>query len=121
MILNMMTIEKMTIAEMIMIRTIIEEMSIGAMTDMIHNEMRIDRTTINVIVGIITIEIINPNEIIVINNHTGEVLIKKTENRITFVDKMTIAKEIGNSMITRSRKGSQQFQHDSRERENSDS
>ena len=55
------------------------------------------------------IEIIHLKEIIVTDNHTGEVVIKKTRSLIIFGDKMIIAKEIGASMISRSQNGLDNF------------
>ena len=68
--------------------------------------MTISKTTI---VVIIMIGIIHHKEIILIENHIEEVIIKKIESLITFNDKMIITKVIDSSMIIRSRRGLDNF------------
>ena len=63
--------------------------------------MTISKTTI---VVIFMIGIIHHKEIMVIENHIEEVIIKKIKSLIAFDDKMLIAKVIGGSMIIRSRR-----------------
>ena len=96
-------ISGMIIVEMI---TIMAEMNIGGTTDMNQEGMMISKTTI---VVIIMIGIIHYKEIMVIDNHIEEVVIKKIEILITFNDKMIINKVIGGSMIIRSRRGLDNF------------
>ena len=72
--------------------------------------------TIAVMVGIIMTEIIHLKEIMVTDNYTEEVVIKKTKSLIIFGGKMIIAKEIGCSMVTRSRKGLNNFSMNLEER-----
>ena len=77
-------------------------MSIGVTNVMIQDQMNIGQTTISVMVEIIMTEIIHLKEIMLTDNYTEEVIMKKTESLIIFDGKMIIAKEIGTSMITRS-------------------
>ena len=96
----------MIIVEMIMIMA---EMNIGGTTDMNQEGMTINKMTIVVMIGIIMIGSIHLKEIMVIDNHIEEVVIKKIEILITFNDKMIINKVIGGSMIIRSRRGLDNF------------
>ena len=103
-------IDIIRIGEMIEVMIMITaKMSIDVMTITIQEGMKIAILIISVIVSIIMTVIIHLKEIIVTDNHTGEVVIKKTRSLIIFGDKMIIAKEIGASMISRSQNGLDNF------------
>ena len=80
MILGVMTIEEMI--------KIMAEISIRVTTVMIQDGMTIGRTIIVVMVGIIMTEIIHLKEIMVTDNHTEEVSIKKNKSLIIFGGKI---------------------------------
>ena len=60
-------------------------------------------------VGIIMTKIIHLKDIMIINKNTKEAAIKKTGSLIIFGRKMIITKEISASMITRTRRGLDNF------------
>ena len=99
-------ISGMIIVEMI---TIMAEMNIGGTTDMNQEGMTINKMTIVVMIGIIMIGSIHLKEIMVIDNHIEEVVIKTIGSLITFDVKMIIVRVIGGSMIIRSRRGLDNF------------
>ena len=67
---------------------IMAEMTIDVTTVMIQDGMTIGRTIIVVMVGIIMTEIIHLKEIMVTDNHTEEVSIKKNKSLIIFGGKI---------------------------------
>ena len=97
--INITRIGEMIIEEMI---TIMVEMNIGGTIDMNQEGMMISKTTIVMMIGIILIGIIHQREIMVINNHIEEIIIKTIGSLITFYVKMIIVRVIGGSMIIRS-------------------
>ena len=91
----------MITVEMIIKETIIDVMTISVMSDM----LRIAKMTTKGIIEIIMIGTTHLDEMAIIDNPTGENVIKMTEGPITIEEMMIIVHQIIDLMTTESRKG----------------